>query len=273
MRRPFLIVCLIASLAGFQLNRESRGQDINTPAKNKTKQAQLGVGVTPLHPAISGQLSSILGKGRGVMVGYVVKGSPAEQAGLRVYDLIVSYDEQDVYSTEQLVKLVRNDKPGRKLTIGYVRGGQLAETNITLGEIELRPTIPQRLFGLTGEERFNLPRLRTPEQWRSLIPDVKDTENWAQFESLSISRNAKGVYTAKITYRDQDQKLEKTYEGTREELQAAIGADKELPEVARDHLLRGLDMKNRLRDLMNRDRLFRMGNFEWGRFDWPNLDF
>ena len=38
--------------------------------------------------------------------------SPADMAGLKVHDEIVTYDKQDIYSTQQLVKLVRNNEPG-----------------------------------------------------------------------------------------------------------------------------------------------------------------
>ena len=71
-----------------------------------------------------------------MVVQKVMKGSPADHAGLQRYDIVISYDAQDVYSPEQLVKArCGNDRPGREVSLAYVRGGSVKTTKLTLGEM------------------------------------------------------------------------------------------------------------------------------------------
>ena len=70
-------------------------------------QAYLGVGVESLPTALTSQMPSVLSEGCGVLVADVAAGSPAEKAGLKQNDILISYDDQRLYSPEQFVKLVR----------------------------------------------------------------------------------------------------------------------------------------------------------------------
>ena len=74
-------------------------------------QAYLGVGVEAVPSALEKQLPTL--NNQGVLIAEVAKDSPAQHAGLKPYDILVSYDDHQLYSPEQLVKLVQNDKPGR----------------------------------------------------------------------------------------------------------------------------------------------------------------
>jgi membrane-associated protease RseP (regulator of RpoE activity) len=266
-----LLVCLIAvplNLCGQQVPRV----DVQGEAA-AVERPRLGVGVMPMHPVLASQLADVVGEGRGVVIAHVEPGSPAEQAGLQVHDLLVTYDNQDIYSTEQLVKLIRNDQPGREVELTFVRGGRMQESVVTLGSA---PQMP-----LTSPERPRLLRLPMDEplavmpEWFSrdrLLEIQPEAGNWEQFESLNIARDADGNYSARIVWRDDGKKLERTYEGTREEIVAAIKADEELPQTARDHLMRGLDMQIRVREWFDGSRL-RLPEGLRERFDWPDLDF
>jgi len=87
------IALLIPAVAGAQPAKD-QGQ-IDSGAKIPTTEPYLGVGAVPLHPALTAQLPEVTGKGRGVLVANVMKGSPAEHAGLKVHDILISYDKQD----------------------------------------------------------------------------------------------------------------------------------------------------------------------------------
>ena len=110
------------------------GDKAQNPATSteKSKGAYLGLSLAPLHPALATHLADVIGKGRGVLVTDVVSGSPAYKAGIGLHDILVSYEKQDLYSAEQLVKLVQNDKPDREVVIGFVHRGELKEAKIRL---------------------------------------------------------------------------------------------------------------------------------------------
>lgn len=94
--------------------------------------ALLGIKLSRLHPALATQLKGVLSPEQGVIVDIVEPGSAAEKAGIKVHDIVTAYDDQKVFSAEQLVKLVHVDKPGREVTITLVRDGKLEKVKVTL---------------------------------------------------------------------------------------------------------------------------------------------
>ena len=99
---------------------------IDLAAKSATailqgKTVQTGyLGVT-MAPATGGQ--------DGALVQEVASGSPAEGAGVRVGDLVVAIDGKAVENYSELGARIRAHKPGDKITLKVVRGGN--ETTIT----------------------------------------------------------------------------------------------------------------------------------------------
>jgi S1-C subfamily serine protease len=70
----------------------------------------------------------------GLLITAVGDQSPAEAAGLLVGDVIVSFDGVVVQEPEALVTLLRGDRVGRAATIAVLRGGELREIAVTVGE-------------------------------------------------------------------------------------------------------------------------------------------
>ena len=66
----------------------------------------------------SDDLLEILGMSARAQLGWVDPGSPADKAGLKSHDILVRYDNQKLFSPQQLTKLVWADQPGRA---GYHR--------------------------------------------------------------------------------------------------------------------------------------------------------
>jgi len=286
-----LVVCFGFGQVGIaqQNDEKSAAEKVEKPPGEAAEtQAFLGLGVAPLHPAIASQLSDVIGKDRGVMVANVTKDSPADQAGLKLHDVLVTYDKHDVYSPEQLVKMVRNDKAGREVVLGYVHAGQLHEATIKLGEAPKRESVHPGLglrlplqrddlgefdlkrFGLLPDNRF----------WQGL-PD--DPSQWTEFQSMSVTKNEDGNYRAEIKYRHEKENIERVYEGTRDEIKDAIKSDKDLPQQVKNHILRAMDERPNIRDFVpqeffrglnrfNRD-FFDRDSLERELFNWPEIDF
>ena len=70
----------------------------------------------------------------GVYVVEVVKGGPAEKAGLQAGDRIVSVDGTEIASKDDLGTLIQQHAAGDTLSITIARDGQMQTVNVTLGE-------------------------------------------------------------------------------------------------------------------------------------------
>lgn len=70
----------------------------------------------------------------GAWIAAVVTGGPAEKAGLKEGDLIVSADGAPTRTAEELASAVGRNRPGTTLRLSYVRAGQRAEVDVKLAE-------------------------------------------------------------------------------------------------------------------------------------------
>ena len=70
----------------------------------------------------------------GVYIVEVVKGGPADKAGLQAGDRIVSVDGSEVATQSDLGTLMQDHKAGDTIEITVARGGQMQTVSVTLGE-------------------------------------------------------------------------------------------------------------------------------------------
>ncbi|MGE5612233.1 MAG: S1C family serine protease, partial [Bacillota bacterium] len=75
----------------------------------------------------------------GLRIDYVLPKSPAQQAGLRVGDIIVGIDDQDVRDANTLVGLLASYHPGDDITLKIRRGQQYSELSLTLAPRNQHP--------------------------------------------------------------------------------------------------------------------------------------
>lgn len=76
-----------------------------------------------------------------VTVNGVTAGSPADKAGLKQGDVILAVNDKPIKSPRDLIELVRNSKPGDRLTLSVQRQGEdkPTEVTVTLGENPDKP--------------------------------------------------------------------------------------------------------------------------------------
>jgi hypothetical protein len=193
--------------------------------------AYLGVEVGYLPPALTAHLSPSVPKGQGVVIRRVEPGSPAAATGLQPHDLLLSYDDQRLYSPEQLAKLVAVDVPGRTVALKLERAGQIQTVQATLGEGKSLPmtAYPWQVWPFAVPYQFP-PAQEIPE-------GVAES-----FESLRIEKLDGDRYRAAIEYLDAGGETRSfSFEGTRKELRKQIAEAKELPAPVRDQLLNALN--------------------------------
>lgn len=71
----------------------------------------------------------------GVLVMQVVKGTPAEKAGIRSGDVILSVDQETMTSAEQMQKLVERTDVGQRLSVSLRRGDNTRTISLTTAEL------------------------------------------------------------------------------------------------------------------------------------------
>ena len=93
------------------------------------------VGIVNYYAVTDAQTAAQLGvNAYGVYIVEVVKGGPADKAGLQAGDRIVSVDGSEVATQSDLGTLMQNHKAGDTIEITVARGGQMQTVNVTLGE-------------------------------------------------------------------------------------------------------------------------------------------
>jgi S1-C subfamily serine protease len=115
------------------VNATTRGIIAALMAEGRVRRAYVGIagGPRPLPALLAGDL----GRDRAIEVVEVVAGSPADRAGLRAEDLIVSVDGRDVNDVGDLQRLMTAERIGREVVLGVVRGG--VRTTLPIVPVEL----------------------------------------------------------------------------------------------------------------------------------------
>jgi S1-C subfamily serine protease len=101
-------------------------------AHGRVRRGYLGVGAQPAR--LPGGLATQLGQETGLLLGSVESGSPADRGGLFMGDTIVALDGQAVKQMDDLLALLSGDRVGKDVPVRIVRGGQLLDLMVRIGE-------------------------------------------------------------------------------------------------------------------------------------------
>ncbi|HBY57868.1 MAG TPA: hypothetical protein DEG96_08450 [Candidatus Atribacteria bacterium] len=93
----------------------------------------IGVYIQEVTPEIAEQFG--LSEAKGVLVGDVVKDSPAEKSGIKRGDIIVKVNDEEVNSTQKLQDKIRSINIGEKAKIEVVRDGKAINFIVKIGEM------------------------------------------------------------------------------------------------------------------------------------------
>ena len=100
--------------------------------KGKVTRAELGVMIQPVTDELAESFG--LKNKAGAIVSQVLEGSPAEKAGIRQGDVIVSFNDVEVQDFHDLPKIVNIQPVGSKAKVGIIRDGKSMTLTVKLGE-------------------------------------------------------------------------------------------------------------------------------------------
>jgi S1-C subfamily serine protease len=98
----------------------------------KVRQGYLGIGAQPVK--LPTNLREQLGQETGLLIASVESGSPADNAGFLLGDTLVGIDGRTVRHMDDLAGVLSGDKVGTAVNAKIVRGGQVQELTVTIGE-------------------------------------------------------------------------------------------------------------------------------------------
>ena len=138
------LIDVLGNVLGILVSNWGRGAAFAIPAdlawrtaetlseRGSVKRGYLGILSQPVRLP-DGQRLGLTQRG-GLLVVGVEDGSPAGRGGLIVGDILATLDGQPVEDTDDLLVLLAGDRVGRPVPVTLVRGGELAEVEITVGE-------------------------------------------------------------------------------------------------------------------------------------------
>jgi serine protease Do len=100
--------------------------------KGEVTRGWLGVGIQDLTPELADYYG--LKEEKGVLVTQVFEGDPADNAGIKVNDVILSVDDKAVSTGRELSSMIANTPVGHKTKVDLVRDGKRKTLTVTLAK-------------------------------------------------------------------------------------------------------------------------------------------
>ncbi len=215
------MLSLWASYAMADANNRSPSQEIQL--KHSNTFAYMGVRVDLLPKAMLAQLPEDVLVGQGIIVSGFGEKSPAQQQGVRLYDVLLTYDRHALMHPRKFIQLVRNDKPGRVVKLKIARKGKII-------------TIPVRLTS----------------QQQPLNEDQLDYQYNLQtkgYDGMKIKQFAKDDFQASIRYLASDGVVRsRTFAGSYRKIQRDIYAANDMSLIAKQDLMRAITKRKKDED-------------------------
>jgi serine protease Do len=104
-------------------------------AHGRVSRGFIGVTLTDVTPDL--QRSLALPTSRGALVQDVTHESPGDRAGIRPYDVILSVDDREIWTNDELIREISARRPGSAARLGVLRDGRERAVVVKLAE---RPT-------------------------------------------------------------------------------------------------------------------------------------
>ncbi len=139
----------------------------------------LGVTVQGITPELSKQFN--LKEEKGALVGDVIEGGPAEEAGIERGDVIIEYDGKKIDEPYQLRNMVANTTPNKEVELKIIKESKTETKKVTIGEP------PAEIQEISTSEYNNF---LTGVTVQDITPEI--------YSSLNLPKRLKGVIVSDI---------------------------------------------------------------------------
>jgi serine protease Do len=162
-------------------------------ARGRVSRGYIGVALKDVDADLEHSLG--LAVNHGALVQDIAEGSPADRAGLRAYDVIVSLDDHSVSNDDQLIREIAARSPGSAAHLRLVRDGR--EQSVTVKLAERPPRDPaDRKSDVNGNPPApTAPRKGDPDLLLGLT--VRDLDRTTA-DRLELPRTMKGVLVTRV---------------------------------------------------------------------------
>ena len=260
----------------------------NTIIESHSKHVSwLGVQIQNIPLSLARHLSSLLKQNQGILVNKVSVNSPAAKSGLQMYDIIIKFNNQEIYSPQQLSQLIQNSEAETKVQLTLVRQGKLINKEVILKSspnqsLSMQQQHPQPLSPMESWAKMNIPNWVNDSFFNSQFNDrfnnrfnhwngynygsqpmdqtlnnLSDQQhNWTQFESINVKSIGADQFHANVKYKDKNgHQKEFIFEGKIEAIREQILAQNEMDEEKKQKLLQVLNMQHTYQSPFGQNRL------------------
>jgi serine protease Do len=111
----------------------------------------LGVGIQRITPELAKSFG--LKEDKGALVSEVVKGGPADKAGVETGDVIVQFDGKQIADSNDLPRMVAVTPVGKLVTVKVLRKGDVLDRQVKIGQLEQKEEVadvsPRKSLGMS----------------------------------------------------------------------------------------------------------------------------
>ncbi len=118
---------------GFAMPSNTVAQVYNDLISPSHKVVRGSIGIS-FREGLSSAVGRVYGFSHGVLVQEVRPGGPADKAGIKPRDIIVSIDGREVKNGDDLVADIAGRRPGTTVRLGYVRDGKQMTATVVVGD-------------------------------------------------------------------------------------------------------------------------------------------
>ena len=154
--------------------------------KGKVTRGWLGITIQNFTPELAKEFG--LNKSTGALVTEILKGSPAEKAGIKRGDIITEVDDKPVKNVETLRNIIAQSKVGSRIQLKVIRDGNASLFTVTITELpqEISQNVP-------GEPDEKLPAEENALAGFSVMNLTQEIA-----KQLDISKDEKGVVIVRV---------------------------------------------------------------------------
>ena len=158
-------------------------------ARGRVSRGYMGIALRDVDADIERSLK--LAVSHGALVQDVTAGSPADRAGIRPYDVVVSLDDKDVTNEDQLIHEISSRAPGSAARLRFVRDGRDQVATVKLTERPPRETGDGKTAPAGTSDR------RSDQDPVALGLTVRDLDS-AAIDRLDLPRGMRGVLITRV---------------------------------------------------------------------------